>query len=124
MRKESRRKTCGIFYALLKYVLCKYILLSEPCVVCRNELLSVYDGGHYGSHDEGCEYIEERVLLDEHGRHDDQYADNQRGVHKPSSFLGPLAVSDAKMSSDGVKYVDAGPQVRRCIGPVKRSDHV
>ena len=44
---------------------------------CDQQVVTIYQGVHRSRHNESGEHIEDGVLFDEHGRHDDRRSQNQ-----------------------------------------------
>lgn len=90
---------------------------------CDQQVVTIYQGIHYRCHNESGEYIEDRVLFDEHGRQDDRRSQNQGSDADALFLLEALAADDRKMCTQRIIYMNAGPQVGRCVCPVQSGYH-
>ena len=90
---------------------------------CNQQVVTIYQGIHYCCHNESSEYIEDGVLFDEHGRQDDRRSQNQGSDADALFLLEALAADDRKMCTQGIIYMNAGPQVGRCVRPVQSGYH-
>ena len=53
---------------------------------CDQQVITIYQGVHHSRHNESGEHIEDGVLFDEHGCHDDRRSQNQ-GSDADALFL-------------------------------------
>ena len=63
------------------------------------------------------------MLFDEHGRHDDRRSQNQGSDADALFLLEAFTADDRKMCTQGIIYMNAGPQVGRCVCPVQSGYH-
>ena len=90
---------------------------------CDQQVITIYQGVHYSRHNESGEHIEDRVLFDEHGRQDDRRSQDQGSDADALFLLEALATDNRKMCTQGIIYMNAGPQIGRCVCPVQSGYH-
>ena len=91
---------------------------------CDQQVVTIYQGVHHSRHNESSEHIEDGVLFDEHGRQDDRRSQNQGSDADALFLLEAFAADDREMCTQGIIYMNAGPQVGRCVRPVQSGYHV
>lgn len=90
---------------------------------CDQQVVTIYQGVHRSRHNESGEHIEDGVLFDEHGCHDDRRSQNQGSDADALFLLEAFTADDRKMCTQGIIYMNAGPQVGRCVCPVQSGYH-
>ena len=87
------------------------------------QIITVYQCVHHSCHDECSEHIKYRVLLDEHGRHNNGDSKDQGTDTDALFLLKAFAADNGKVGTQGIIYMNAGPQVGRSVWPIQSGYH-
>ena len=96
---------------------CASAELSGESDGSENKVQSVYQDIDHSREGEGDQYVRNGVLLDEHGRKNDQNAlHKQKALYDHRPFhKSRVGMEHRDHDGDGVIYVDAGGKIGRCI---------
>lgn len=81
------------------------------CLTDSNDISLIYYIIHNSSHDKSSQNVKQRMLLYEYSRQNNGYTQEKGTKMDNLIFCKLFIVYDCQMRSDGVIYMDTGPEI-------------